>query len=61
MKQTLIAFVRDLEALCARMNGVLRAVAIVLSLVVVALGIVRAQQSVPPPTDGAGSCYALDL
>lgn len=47
MKQTLIAFARNVDAVCARMNSGLGAVAIVLGILVVASVVVRAQQQMP--------------
>lgn len=55
MKQNLVAFARDLDAFCGRMNSGLAAVAIVLSITVAALAAERAEQFVPQLADAVTS------
>lgn len=61
MKQTLIAFARDVDAYCGRMNSGLGAVAIVLGVLVVASAVVRAQQYIPMTMTDAPLGYQSTL
>lgn len=47
MKRQLIAFARDLDAFCARMNDGLTAVAVLLGFLVMTMSVIRAQDFVP--------------
>jgi hypothetical protein len=47
MKHDLVQFAREINAFCARLNDGLAAVAVLLGLVVVTVGVFRAQQFVP--------------
>jgi hypothetical protein len=47
MKDDLVQFAREINAFCARLNDGLAAVAVLLGLVVVTVGVFRAHQFVP--------------
>jgi hypothetical protein len=47
MKRQLIAFARDLDTFCGRMNDGLTAVAILLGFLVMTMSVIRAQDYVP--------------
>jgi hypothetical protein len=47
MKDDLVQFAREINAFCARLNDGLTAVAVLLGLVVVTVGMFRAHQFVP--------------
>jgi len=51
MKDQLIAFARDVDAFCGRLNDGLTAVAILLGFLVVTMSMIRAQDFVADPTD----------
>lgn len=51
MKDQLIAFARDVDAFCGRLNDGLTAVAILLGFLVVTMSVIRAQDFVVDPTD----------
>ena len=59
MKQTLITLAHDVDAFCARMNSGLAAVAIVLGVLVAALGLFRAEQVMPTLMNNVASGYQL--
>ena len=59
MKPTLLAFARDVDAFCRRLNSGLAAVAIVLGVVTAALGVVRAEQYLPTALDNMMSVTQL--
>jgi len=47
MKNDLVQFARDVNAFCARLNDGLTAVALILGLLVVTVGALRAQEFMP--------------
>ncbi len=47
MKRELVQFARDINAFCARLNDGLTAVAILLGVLVVTVGAIRAQDFMP--------------
>lgn len=47
MKNQLVAFVRDIDAFCGRLNAGLTAVAILLGFLVMTMSMIRAQDLVP--------------
>ena len=51
MKDQLIAFARDVDAFCARLNSGLAAVAILLGFLVVTMSVIRAQDLVAEATN----------
>jgi hypothetical protein len=57
MKKSLTGFAHEVDVFCGRMNSGLGAFAVVLGIVVAALGLVRAQQNLPAMMDGAISSY----
>ncbi len=50
MKQQLMIFARDLDALCAKLNDGLAAVAVLLGVLVIGMMVVRAEQIMPDPS-----------
>ncbi len=57
MKRQLFAFARDLDALCARTNEGLTAVAILLGFLVMTMSVIRAQDIVPDMLTSIPSDY----
>jgi hypothetical protein len=60
MKTTLIGFAHNIDVLCGQMNRGLGAFAIVLGVLVAALGLARAWHDLPTMMDGASS-YQLPV
>jgi len=59
MKRQLIAFARDLETFCARMNDGLTAVAILLGFLVMTMSVIRSQDFVPDMVTSVPVDYTL--
>jgi hypothetical protein len=61
MKKALTGFAHDIDVFCSRMNSGLGAFAIVLGVLVAALGLARAQRDLPTMMDRAISSYQLTV
>jgi hypothetical protein len=61
MKRHLTAFARDLDTFCARLNGGLTAVAILLGFLVMTMSVIRAQDLIPDLVAAVPSTYTLPL
>jgi len=61
MKRQLIAFARDLDTLCGRMNAGLSAVAILLGFLVMTVSVIRAQEFAPEVLGTTPTDYTLTL
>jgi len=61
MKQQLTEFVRDVDQFCARLNGGLTAVAIMLGFLVMVMSIIRAQDYMPDFITQLPSGYQLPM
>ncbi len=61
MKETFRALTHDIDAFCARLNGGLAAVAIVLGAIVLTASVFRAQQIIPAVMDGIAATNSVIL
>ncbi len=61
MKAVLIAKARDLDAFCAKLNGGLTAVAVLLAFAVMTMSVVRVQQTIPGFFHPLDSGYELSM
>jgi len=59
MKRQLIAFAREVDAFCARMNDGLAAVAILLGFLVMTMSVMRAQDFMPEGIAAAPADYSI--
>jgi|HubBroStandDraft_2_1064218.scaffolds.fasta_scaffold597457_1 hypothetical protein len=59
MKRQLIAFARELDTFCGRMNDGLAAVAILLGFLVMTMSVIRAQDFMPEGLASVPADYSL--
>jgi len=61
MKRQLIAFARELDTFCGRMNDGLAAVAILLGFLVMTMSVIRAQDFMPEVVASVPANYTLSV